>query len=235
MKTRKFFAVLTVIFMLTAVMAYAIGPNAKIKTLKNSITPDGYVSNGGLDFQVIFSQPVKGFNESGIAINKVPDSIKDYIWDVYPLNPSSGGFSRKWHVSLDLIGEGNVYIKILANAAQNSGEEGNSESETKRYKVDTKIPKVSYISAPSSTSGSFPAIIGISEQVYLMDQDAIQVIGASSWILSNSTDGLIDQLRLQITPADGATEVRISVNQYCFIDKGGNYNPRSMSKTVNIQ
>ena len=235
--TQRFLTALTVIFMLTAtaVAAYAASPNTRINTLRNSITPDGYVSNGGLDFRIIFSQPVKGLEEAGIEIVKYPDSIKDYIWEVRPLNPSSDGFARKYHISLDFIGEGNAYIKVLPNAAQNSNGEGNAESAQKRYKIDTKIPKVSYISAPSiSVSGSFPAIVGLSEQSYLMDEGAIKVTGGS-WTLTNSTDGVINQLRLQITPADGVTEVKISVNQYCFIDKGGNYNPRSMSRTVNIQ
>ena len=234
MKTQRFLAVLTVIFMLTAVMAYAASPNARIKTLKNSITPDGYVSNGGLDFRVIFNQPVKGLNESGIVVDNT-DNIRDYIWDVYPLNSSEEGFSRKWHVSLDFVGGvGISHVRVAANAAQNGEGEGNSVSEAKRYKVDTKIPRVSYISTPNSTNGSFPALIGISEQVYLMDRDAIKVAGAS-WTFSRSTEGLIGQLRLQITPDDGVTEVKISVNQYCFIDKGGNYNPRSTEKVVNIQ
>ena len=235
--TQRFLTALTVIFMLTAtaVAAYAASPNTRINTLRNSITPDGYVSNGGLDFRVIFSQPVKGLEEAGIEIVKFPDSIRNYVWEVRPLNPSPEGFTRKYHISLDFVGEGSAYIKVLPNAAQNSNGEGNAESAQKRYKIDTKIPKVSYISTPNAASGSFPAVLGISEEAYLMDEGAIQVIGASSWRLTNSTNGVINQLRLEITPANGVTEVRISVSQYCFIDKGGNYNPRSMSRVVNIQ
>ena len=230
----RFLAVLTAIFMLTTVMAYAAAPTVKVTVSGTSITPDGYLANGGMRFRVTFSQPVQEFDVSEIEFKKSSGSIEELVWDVLPIN-QSGNFANKYDVWVDFFGNGRVSVKVPVGIAQNAGGEDSTSAQTRWYPLDTRNPRVSYISAPSSTSGSFPAILGLSEQSYLMDESAIQVIGASSWTLTNPTDGLINQLRLQITPVDGVTEVRISVDRYCFIDKGGNYNPRSMKRTVNIQ
>ena len=182
--------------------------------------------NGVFSVTITFSEDVTGFAAGDIVLSGTASAT---------VSLSGSGMDYTATITPDAGADGNVIIQVLANAAQDSANNGNIASQTYTVPVDLAPPSVEITEVPTPVqTGAFDVTITFSEDVTGFAAGDIVLSGTASATVTGLT-GSGMEYTATITPNAGTEgDVIIQVPAAVAQDSVNNENTASQTHTVTV-
>ncbi len=205
--------------------AITVDPVHPTATLSTTVTGK---QNDDFDITIVFSESVDDFDDTGtdITFGGTATATVESI-------TAARGSTTNYTVTISPTGSGSLEIKVPANAADDTADNGNTESNTLTVAIDVDPPTVTLSNVPGTPqNGNFDITITFNETVTGFteaDIDLDDTVGRATASVSGSGK----DYTATITPTTDGT-LTIHVPAGGVEDTAGNSNEASSQSTVTI-
>ena len=218
------------------------GKTVEVDTLHPTVTisdipePD-MPQNGAFDITIIFSEPVKGFEATDLDIVGVVETGTPATATLVTSETDVASYTVT--ITPEQNFQDDVTITVKANAVEDTATNGNSAFESATFIIDTRPPKVTSITKPTTPQNmDFEITVLFSEPVNNFDATDLTIAGVketatpATAMLTTGAEGNTEYI-FDITPnPDFQDDVTITVNQSDITDTVGNPMTTSMDATA---
>ena len=193
--------------------------------------------NGAFDITIIFSEPVKGFEATDLDIVGVVETGTPATATLVTSETDVASYTVT--ITPEQNFQDDVTITVKANAVEDTATNGNSAFESATFIIDTRPPKVTSITKPTTPQNmDFEITVLFSEPVNNFDATDLTIAGVketatpATAMLTTGAEGNTEYI-FDITPnPDFQDDVTITVNQSDITDPAGNPMTTSMDATA---
>ena len=216
------------------------GKTVEVDTLHPTVTiPDipDMPQNGAFDITIIFSEPVNGFEATDLDIVGVVETGTPATATLVTSETDVASYTVT--ITPEQNFQDDVTITVKANAVEDTATNGNSAFESATFIIDTRPPKVTSITKPTTPQNmDFEITVLFSEPVNNFDATDLTIAGVketatpATAMLTTGAEGNTEYI-FDITPnPDFQDDVTITVNQSDITDTAGNPMTTSMDATA---
>ena len=215
----------------TASSTYTVGVDADPPTVTITGVPTT-PQNSAFNVTITFSEDVTGFAAADIAFSNSGGT--DTAAATATLKDDSDDNDATYTATITPTGTGSLSIQVLANAAVDAANNGNTASDTHTVDVDTVRPTVTITNVPTTPQGiAFDVTITFSETVTGFTASDIALTGTDTATATATVTGTGTTYTATITPT-GTGSLSIQVSADAVVDVGSNPNTASAKSTVSV-